>query len=119
MPYQKLDQSQWGKGDFTDITGEAITGTIYTDEKLTSAFDLTGYTLELIFYDPIDRKVVKNDLAGTIVTAASGTWRFLPSDGDLNFNFVGELLMKLTKSGTELHAWSVSGSAKFMLVDTD
>ena len=34
MPYNKLDISQWGKGDFTDVTAEGITGTIFSNETL-------------------------------------------------------------------------------------
>jgi len=119
MPYSKLDFSQWGKGDFSDVAGEAITGTIFTDEVLTTAFNLTGYTLELVFYDIVTNKVVKSGLVPTIVVAADGTWTFSPVAGDLDFKFVGDVLVKLTKTGTELHAWGVAGSTRLQILDTD
>jgi len=114
-----MDQSQWGKGDFSDVAGEAITGTIYTNETLTTAFDLTGYTLELVFYDEVENKVIKNGLVPTIVIAANGTWTFSPVVGDLDFQFVGSVLVRLTKTGSELHAWGISGSARLQIIDTD
>jgi len=119
MPYNKLDISQWGKGDFTDVTAEGITGTIFSDETLLTAFDLTNYTLEFVFFDIVTNKVVKNGLNPTIVVAANGTYRFLPVVGDLDFKFVGDVLVKLTKTGSELHAWGVSGSARLQILDTD
>jgi len=119
MPYNKLDTLQWGKGDFTDVVAEAMTGTIFSDEALTVAFDLTGYTLSLTFYDEVDGKVIKSGLAATIVVAANGTWRLLPNSGDLNFQFVGDVLVRLEKAGSELHAWGVSGSARLQIIDTD
>jgi len=115
-----MDISQWGKGDFTNVVGEAITGTIFTDETLLTAFDLTGYTLELVFFDIVTNKMVKNALVPTIVGAATdGKWQFLPVVGDLDFKFVGDILVKLTKTGSELHAWGVSGSARLQILDTD
>jgi len=119
MPYNKLDTTQWGKGDFTDVTGEAITGTIFTDETLLTAFDLTNYTLELIFFDEVDNKVIKNGLTPTIVSASNGTWKFQPVAGDLDFQFVGSVLVRLTKTGSDLHAWGISGSARMQIIDTD
>jgi len=114
-----MDQSQWGKGDFTNIAADGLTGTIFSNEALTTAFPLTGYTLELVFFDEVDNKVIKNGLNPTIVVAANGTWRFLPALGDLDFQFVGSVLVKLTQAGVEIHAWGISGSARLQILDTD
>ena len=114
-----MDQSQWGKGDFTDVTAEALTGTIYSNEALTTAFDLTGYTLEMVLIDEVTNKLIKNALVPTIVVAANGTWQFLPANGDLDFKFVGQVLIKLTKTGSELHAWGISGSSRLQILMTD
>jgi len=111
----KITSAQtWVQGDFADGS-QNILGTVYTDDTLSTAFNLTGYTLELEFWDNVKNWLVKNNLTGTIVVAGSGTFKFVATEGDLNFKFEGEIRLKLTKSGTELTAIGVTGSADFMI----
>ena len=115
MPYLKITSAKtWIAGDFADGT-QYILGTVYTDDTLGTVFDLTGYTLEVEFWDNVRQWLVKNNLTGTIVSDVGGTWKLIVAEGDLNFNFEGEIRLKLTKSGTELTAIGVTGSANFMI----
>lgn len=108
--YCKLDQKVWGVEDYTNEDALGITGTIYSDSALTTAFDLTGYTLsfrlisqgELVFDDDDDI---------SIVTAGSGTWKLNPREGALLFETHGEVIIRLEKSGTEVSAIGINGSS--------
>jgi len=115
MPFLSVDEpKQWIAGDFDSGTNN-ITGTVWTNDSLGTAFDLTGYTLELEFWDRVLDNKIKDTLAPAIVTAASGTWKLIVATGDINFDFQGELRLKLTKSGTELTAVGVNGSSDFLV----
>ena len=47
--YLKLDQKTWGAGDYVADNTLALTGTIYSDEALSSAVNISSYTLIPIF----------------------------------------------------------------------
>lgn len=112
--YCKLDTHSWGAEDYTDEDSLSITGTIYSDAALTTVFDLTGYELTFriisqgkIRYSQDDHTLV------TIVTAASGTWRYKPEYGDLLTEMNGEVVIFLEKTGTGISAIGINGSADF------
>ena len=48
--YLKLDQKTWGAGDYVADNALAITGTIYSDEALSSAVNISSYTLKIKVY---------------------------------------------------------------------
>jgi hypothetical protein len=97
----KLDNEEWYQGDYTLTTGNGVGFTIYTEEKMVNVKNLTGYTLESEDCD--------------IVTAGSGTGEFLPIDGNLNVNFIGEVRVVLSKSGEQLTAIGTNGSGKLRI----
>ena len=72
--------------------------------------DITGYTLEFELFDQDKNRIMSEDC--DIVTAASGTGEFLPEDGEMNINFIGEATVVLSKSGEQLTARGTNGSAK-------
>ena len=111
--YLKLDQEIWNQGDFTADNTLALTGTIYSDNTFATAFDLTGYTLEIELYDQ-NRSAIFTDDAD-IVTAADGTFRYKPSIGELNIDFIGEVKIKLSKTDTEVTAEGRNGSGKLRI----
>lgn len=78
--YLKLDSDTWIYGDFDDTNG--ITGTIYTDRALSSAKNLTGFTLTFKLFKRWHR-VARIEETAIIVTAGSGTWKWLPTEGDI------------------------------------
>lgn len=96
--YCKLDSSTWNEFDYDDTNG--ITGTIYTDRALSSAKNLTGFTLNIRLFRRW-RSVARLDKEATIVTAASGTWKYLPTDGAMPRAGVYLLEIQLTKSGIQ------------------
>jgi len=112
--YNKLTRTSWVKGDFADGTHN-LTGTIYTDDRLTQKFDLTGYTIEVVLYDRVRGSVFKSGLTGAIVSATDGTWKYIVTEGDLSWDFTGEVQVILTKSGTELTAVGSAESADFLI----
>ena len=106
--YNKLDVKTWPESDFTSVTTDGITGTIYTNEALSTAKTLTGYTLKIRFLD-INGDLVKEDDAD-IVTAGSGTWRYNPADGDYVAVGIYSIVIELTKSGEHITAIGLNNS---------
>lgn len=91
--YLKLDTETWKEFDFDDTNG--ITGTIYTDRAFSSAKDLTGFTITLKLYK-IWHRVARIQKECTIVVAASGTWKYLPVEGDIPVAGLYEAEIELT-----------------------
>lgn len=111
--FLKLDKEIWTKGDFGLSTGLGLTGTIYTTSQLITPQSLTGYTLKIRFYDQLGDEVFNDDC--NILDASLGTWEYLPDDGDLNFDFIGEVRIELNKSTQQITAIGVNGSAGFRI----
>ncbi len=113
--YNQLDEEIWLKGNYTATTGNGISGTIYSEPKMVNAFDLTNYNLKIYFYDQ-NRKIVHYDDCNKVV-AANGTWEYLNTLGELNFDFIGEVEIQLTKTDNteELTAIGTNGSSKLRI----
>ena len=96
--FLNLDSNEWREFDFDDTDG--ITGTIYTDRLLTTAKDLTGFTLTIRLskrwhiHDRLNK-------TATIISAGSGTWKYLPADGEMPRFGVYLLEIELSKSGVK------------------
>jgi hypothetical protein len=116
MPlYNKLDDKIWIKGNYTATAGNGLTGTIYSEPKLVNVFDGTNYTAKIYFYDQ-NRIIVQYDDI-TWVSASGGTWVYLPTLGEMNFDFIGEIEIQLTKTDDteELTAIGMNGSSKLRI----
>ena len=113
MLIRNLDQEEWVRGDYTATTGNGVSFTIYTEPKMANVKNLTGYTLEVLAYDQDGIRLYTYDC--DIVTAGSGTGEFLPISGEFNIEFIGEIEVRLTKSGEVLTARGVNGSAKLRI----
>ena len=94
--YLKPDQVVWNRYDFS--TENKLTGTIYTDKALSSAKNLTGYTLTIRLSHPNSSGDVFNK-TGSIVTASSGTWSYTVTSGEMPANGIYVLKVDLNKSG--------------------
>jgi|LWDU01.1.fsa_nt_gi hypothetical protein len=106
----KLDVEEWNREDYTASTGNGISFTVYTEEKMVNAKNLTGYTLKLRFYDQDNVEITNFD--ASILVAASGTGEFLPAIGELNFNYIGEVELEMTGTNEIISAIGNNGSAK-------
>jgi len=119
--FSRLDLERWPQGDFTNNSANAITGTIFTKATFQAAdeFDLTGYSLTIKLYDQKSREIFTEDDSAKvqIVSATDGTWRWLPAESDLNFNFIGELKIELDKAGELLTAEGRNGSSILRIRD--
>ena len=101
--YLTLDQTTLYNGDYSDVSGFKLTGTVYSDINKTTAFNLTGYTLTLQFF----RSGGFSDYLAqtcTITVAASGTFYLSLTDGALPFAGLYEAKIELTKSGTKVRS---------------
>lgn len=94
--YLKLDQKVLYNGDFS--SSNKLTGTIYTDAGLSSAFTLTGYTLKVRMFKR-DSTEDWFDKTASIVTAGSGTWSYAITDEELPSSGLYLVVIELSKSG--------------------
>jgi len=109
----KLDTEEWGREDYTASTGNGISFTVYTEEKMVNVKNLTGYTLKLRFIDQDGIILFEKDCS--ILVAGSGTGEYLPAIGILNVNFIGEVELELTGTGEVLTARGTNGSSKLRI----
>ena len=98
--YLKLDQTVLYNGNYS--SSDKLTGTIYTDSALSSAFNLTGYTLTVRIYKRDHISDFFNKTA-TITVAASGTWYYAIAQGELPSSGLWLVNIELTKSGVQLN----------------
>ena len=91
-----LDQRKWRADDYSSDNG--LTGTVYTDEKKTIAKNLTGYTVNVLIYKRWSNAILFWK-AATIVTAASGTWKYLVKKGEMVSPGLYFVEIELNKSG--------------------
>ena len=112
--FNKLNQEVWIGRDFGTATGLGLSGTIYTTPEFITVSNLTGYTLKIRLYDQDGYEVFSDDC--NILVAASGTWEYLPTDGELNFDFVGEVRIELLKATQRTTAVGVNGSSRLRII---
>ncbi len=108
----KLDTHTWIAQDYTDENSLSITGTIYSDDALSSVFDFTGYTPS--FRLKSQGKIVfdtDTDNSVSAINSTLGTFRYKPEVGDLLVEMNGEVSILLEKSGTEITAIGINGSS--------
>jgi len=96
--YLVLNQDRWFRGDFS--SDNPMTGTIYTNKNLTTAKDLTGYTLTLRLHKPKHFGDYFNKEV-SIVTANAGTWDYDVAQGELPPRGIYFAKMELSKAGVK------------------
>lgn len=97
--YLTLDQTVLFNGNYSDVTGFRITGTVYSDIGRAVAFDLTGYTLTLMFQKEGGYTDHLNKTC-TIDVAASGTFYLAVTSGSLPPAGLYLASIELSKSGS-------------------
>ena len=110
--YVKLDSHIWILEDYTDEDSLGITGTVYSDDAMTTAFDITGYTLTIRIKAQGKIKFDSDqDSNVSAIVAADGTFRYKPEIGDLLLEANGEVSLLMEKTGTQITAIGLNGSA--------
>jgi hypothetical protein len=94
--YLILDQPKWFRGDFSSTN--KLTGTIYSDIKLTRKANLSGYTITI--------RLTKNHRWGdyfnktaTIVSATDGTFEYAVAENEMPPPGIYNVKAELSKSG--------------------
>ncbi len=108
-----VDQEEWDKGDYTSTSGNGISFTIYTEEKMVNVKNLSGYTLRIELYDQNNDRILRQPC--DVLVAASGTGEYLPPKGFFDINFIGEVKIELTGTNEVLTAVGTNGSAKLRI----
>lgn len=94
--YLVLGQKSWFYGDYS--SSNKLTGTIYSDKELATAFNLTGYTIMIRFYKRFGFDDYFNK-TGSIVSASSGTWDYAVQQNDVPSSGLYLVKVELSKSG--------------------
>lgn len=97
--YLAVDQDKWFRDDFS--TEDKLTGTIYSDINQVTAKDLTGYTITIKFSHE-NKNGARFDKTASAVVAASGTWSYAVTDGDMPQPGIYQVKAELTKSGVQV-----------------
>lgn len=108
----KLDTEEWIREDYTSTSGNGISFTIYTEEKMVNVKDLTGYTLKIKFIDQDNHMLYDEFDCDIVGNPHAGTGEFLPLIGELDINFIGEIEIELTGTNEILSARGTNGSGK-------
>jgi len=113
--YLRVDQEVWPRKQYTDTAANALTGTIYSNELMTSTFDFTLWDgdMTIKLYNK-DGEIFSENTRVTPVSASAGTWKFLVNLGEFDFSFIGEVEIEMVHdTNTErLIAVGRNGSAK-------
>lgn len=97
--YLECDQKRLPYGDYSDTN--KLTGTIYSNEARTSAFNLTGYTLTVFMFKRWQTGAHFEKTAN-ITVAASGTWNYPIAQNELPPPGLYLIEIQLSKSGEVL-----------------
>ncbi len=113
--FNKIDQKVWASGDFTTAAALDLSGTIYSDEALSSTYDISSHTGELQFRNP-DTGDIETTTTSALTLNSDGTWYWRPTQSTTINKGPKEVWLKLTKSGEEIKAISVNGSGVIRIV---
>ena len=107
--YLKMDQKTWASGDFTNSTTYDLSGTVYDNNTLATARDISGFTGTL--------RLIDQDGDSVFSTTENLT---LGSDGTILIKFaegktptsqgIFKVRLRLEVSGTRLTCVGVNGS---------
>ena len=97
--YLVVNEKTIFNSDYSSDSGLQLTGTVFSERSLTTAFNLTGYTLTLRIYRNGSDSDQFNQTC-TITVAASGTWYLQITSNTLPISGVYLAKMELSKSGT-------------------
>ena len=97
--YLTLDQSVLFNGNYSDVSGFRITGTVHSDINKSVAFTLTGYTIKLRFVKESGITDSFNQTC-TILVAGDGTFYLAVTSGTLPEHGLYLAYVELSKSGT-------------------
>jgi len=114
--YLKLDQKSWGQKDFTDSTDFDLSGTVYDDNRFTTARDISSYTgkFRLINYD--GDEIFSSDQGLTL--NANGTFSMKFAEGATPvIRGSYKVRIRLEKTGNRLTAVGVNGSDELFFED--
>ena len=113
--YLKLDQKTWGAGDYVADNTLALTGTIYSDEALSSAVNISSYTLKIKVYPRERPDWYQLSEDADIVSGSDGTWRYKPTINKLDNAGVYRVVIQLSKTDERLSAIGIKGSDELLV----
>lgn len=108
--YLKMNEKAWAYGDYTNSASFDLSGTVYSDDKLSSTVNITSYTPTLYFIDYEGNRVYSTT-TGITVSAGSGVFSILFSQDNtpvLQGYYRVRLLLEST--GNRLTCVGVNGS---------
>ena len=113
--YVNLDQKSWGAGDYVNDNSLALTGTIYSNEALSTVVDLSTYTLKIKVY-PIERPDwYQISESAEVVSGSGGTWRYKPTINKLDVAGVYRVVIQLSKTDERVSAIGIKGSDELLI----
>lgn len=115
MPlYLKLNVKQWVSDDFTSVDANGITGTVYSNQAMSTTVDLTVYTsYEVILVDSQGRENTTD--TANLTLNADGTFRYEPPNGKILGPDHVEFRLTLKRSTETISTIGLNGSADLLI----
>jgi|TARA_R110002051_G_C8520847_1_gene467940 hypothetical protein len=113
--YLKLNQKTWGAGDYVNDNSLGLTGTIYSDEALSSVVNISTYTLKIKVYPKERPDWYQLSEDAEIVSGSGGTWRYKPTINKLDDSGVYKVVIQLSKTDERISAVGIKGSDELLV----
>jgi len=115
--YLKLDQKVWGQSDYTDSSSFDLSGTVYDENTLATARDISGYTGTFRLLDNRGNLVFSSSTGLTL--NADGTFTMTFAEGSSPYTTGNHVLrLRLESSGNRLTCIGVNGSDYIFIEDS-
>lgn len=114
--YLKLTTKYWVDGDYTTTTGNGISGTIYTNEAMSSAANWSTYTTKKIRF--LDHGIEYDSDTTGLTLNADGTFTYVPPAGKLNTPGIYDVQIMVESATERLSTISLEGFGRLLVQDS-
>lgn len=115
--YLKLTTKYWVDGDYTGTAANGISGTLYSDEAMSTVKDWSAYTVKGIRF--LDHGVeYDSDETSALTINANGTFTYAPPSGKLNTVGLYDVQIYVESDTEQLSTVSLEGFGRLLVQDS-
>lgn len=108
--YLKMDQKNWAQGDYTDSNTYDLSGVVYDENTLTTARDISSFTVSLRILDQRENLVYSTS-TGLTNTGSSGVFLIKFTNSNTPYLYGShKIRLRLEDSTNRITAIGVNGS---------
>lgn len=113
-----MDQNTWTQGDYTNSTTYDISGTVYDENTLTTARDISGFTGTFRLIHPSTGALIFSSVKGSsnLTLNSNGTFQMTFAEGKTPIaSGITKVRLLLESSGNRITCVGVNGSDELYL----